>query len=260
MPNLSIITINLNNAKGLSNTIQSVLSQDYKDFEYIIIDGKSVDSSCDVITKYENKINLWISEADTGIYNAMNKGIIRATGDYCLFLNSGDVLAESDTLSRIFSNDLQDDIILFRSRPEPETKNYRIFENNISSSSITFNDLFITSFNHQATLIRRELFSKYGLYEEKYRIVSDHLFIIKVLGLNNCSFRYIDQVITWYNPDGISSDISSYYESELLPAYRELIPLRIFEDYRPGYLHAINKLKKKRILWFFFRALCRFVR
>ncbi len=87
---LSIITINKNNAYGLRKTIQSVINQTYSNIEYIIIDGASTDGSIDVIKKFEDKIDWWASEPDTGIYNAMNKGIKIATGDYCQFLNSGD--------------------------------------------------------------------------------------------------------------------------------------------------------------------------
>jgi len=82
---LSIITINLNNASGLEKTIQSVISQTNKDFEYIVIDGASTDGSVEVIKKYSSGINYWVSEPDTGIYNAMNKGIRKAQGDYCYF-------------------------------------------------------------------------------------------------------------------------------------------------------------------------------
>ena len=100
-PILSIITINRNNAEGLRKTIESVLSQDVSDktqVEYIIIDGASTDESVEVIKSFENnqsnklQITKWISEPDTGIYNAMNKGIKMATGEYCLFLNSGDYI------------------------------------------------------------------------------------------------------------------------------------------------------------------------
>lgn len=104
---LSIITINKNNAAGLQKTIESVLSQTSDNFEYIIIDGASSDQSSAVIKKYaenpthNNKISYWISEPDFGIYNAMNRGIQKACGTYCLFLNSGDYLISSDTVKHI---------------------------------------------------------------------------------------------------------------------------------------------------------------
>ena len=113
MPKLSIITINLNNAQGLEKTIKSVVSQTYSDYEYIIIDGASTDGSVDVIQEYRNKITYWVSEPDTGIYNAMNKGILKATGEYCQFLNSGDILVDNNVTERMLS-DMPDCSILGR--------------------------------------------------------------------------------------------------------------------------------------------------
>ena len=87
---LSVITINFNNRDGLRKTIESVVNQTYNDFEYIIIDGGSTDGSVDVIKEYADRIDYWVSEPDKGIYNAMNKGIDVAKGEYCIFMNSGD--------------------------------------------------------------------------------------------------------------------------------------------------------------------------
>ena len=111
MKNLSIITINLNNADGLERTIESVLNQTYNDYEYIIIDGASNDKSVEIIKKYSHRVTHWISEKDSGIYNAMNKGIKLANGKYCQFLNSGDLLFDNNTLSNIFKSSHNDDII-----------------------------------------------------------------------------------------------------------------------------------------------------
>ncbi len=88
---LSIITVNLNNKDGLQKTIDSVISQTFKDFEWIVIDGGSTDGSKELIEKYSDYISYWVSEPDKGIYNAMNKGIKVAKGDYLEFLNSGDI-------------------------------------------------------------------------------------------------------------------------------------------------------------------------
>ena len=95
---LSIITINLNNCKGLEKTIKSVISQRFTDYEFIVIDGGSDDESLECIKAHRNYIHYWVSEPDKGIYNAMNKGIAQAEGDYCLFLNSGDWLVENEQL------------------------------------------------------------------------------------------------------------------------------------------------------------------
>ena len=100
MKQISIITINYNNASGLEKTIRSVVEQTYNEYEYIIIDGASSDKSKEVIQEYQRYIDFWCSEKDSGIYNAMNKGIQKASGEYLLFLNSGDVLNNSAVLDR----------------------------------------------------------------------------------------------------------------------------------------------------------------
>ena len=107
----SIITINYNNKEGLERTIQSVLGQISKDYEYIIIDGGSTDGSVDVIRQYADHISYWISEPDKGRYNAMNKGIRQATGDYLNFMNSGDTFHSSSVLEDIAKMNFDEDII-----------------------------------------------------------------------------------------------------------------------------------------------------
>ena len=107
----SIITINRNNAKGLEDTIQSVLSQDRNLYEFIIIDGASSDNSLEVIKKYESQIHYYISEPDTGIYNAMNKGIDKAKGEYAIFMNSGDSFSYPTALNDISKNNLNADFL-----------------------------------------------------------------------------------------------------------------------------------------------------
>ena len=107
-PQLSIITINRNDAQGLEKTLESIWKkQSFKDFVHIIIDGASTDNSINIIKKYASHLSYWVSEPDKGIYNAMNKGIIKAKGNYLLFLNSGDWL-ENDILARVFKENFTD--------------------------------------------------------------------------------------------------------------------------------------------------------
>src|SRR5690606_11240452 len=96
-PKLSVITIVYNNIKDIERTIISVIKQSYNNIEYIIVDGASTDGTVDVIKKYDQEISKWISEPDSGIYNAMNKGLALATGDYVLFMNSVDEIYNSNT-------------------------------------------------------------------------------------------------------------------------------------------------------------------
>src|SRR5574344_2795323 len=111
MPKFSIITINRNNKNGLEKTTKSIISQLFTDYEFIVIDGGSTDGSADVIRKYATHITYWISEPDKGIYNAMNKGITHAYGDYLNFMNSGDCFHSPAVLDEI-NRQLHDEDIL----------------------------------------------------------------------------------------------------------------------------------------------------
>lgn len=104
LPFVSIITVVYNGSNTLEKTIQSIINQDYRNIEYIIIDGNSTDGTQQIVDKYSNKISCWISEKDKGLYDAMNKGLIRATGDYVWFINSGDLIPTTTTISEIFQN------------------------------------------------------------------------------------------------------------------------------------------------------------
>ena len=108
----SIITVNFNNKEGLHNTIKSVINQTFRDFEYIVIDGGSTDGSIDILKKYDKYINYWISEKDSGIYNAMNKGISKANGEYLNFMNSGDCFYALDVLEKVSKYGYTSDFIV----------------------------------------------------------------------------------------------------------------------------------------------------
>jgi len=199
---LSIITINRNNASGLLKTIESVIGQCYSNYEYIIIDGGSVDGSIDAIKKYADKINFWISEPDSGIYNAMNKGLAKSTGEYCLFLNSGDYLISPGVLDQIFKNNPKEDIIfgniIYEGDKEPI----------VFSDTITLNTFLGLSIGHAASFIKRDLFQKYGQYNEQNKIVSDWEFFLKAFLIYKCSYRHINETLTVYQKGGISTTAS----------------------------------------------------
>ncbi len=158
---LSVITVNRNNAGGLAKTISSVITQSYRDFEFIIIDGASDDESPEIIRKNASHLSYWISEPDKGTYHAMNKGIKVAKGEYCLFLNSGDYLVHSTVLEKVFSHNIDADIIsgdVLKIRPNNK------FRRVSSPETISLHKLCIHSLPHQATLIRTSLFEEIGYY------------------------------------------------------------------------------------------------
>jgi hypothetical protein len=185
----------------------------------------------------------------------MNKGINRAGGEYCLFLNSGDYLINQEILNKIFSFNFTEDIISGAVITYSESNSKKSLLSKITSSEITLSDLFEVSLNHQATFIKRSLFTRFGPYEEKFKIISDWIFTLKALVLNNVTFKYLDIVVTLYNTDGRSGSVSEYYTQENLSGLKELFPPRILADYQTGYVHAVKRMKKYLFFWILFRLL-----
>jgi Glycosyltransferases involved in cell wall biogenesis len=205
MPFLSIITVNRNNKKGLLKTILSVANQIFDDFEYIIIDGASTDGSTEIIKQYEAITSLWISEPDTGIYAAMNKGIAASTGEYLLFLNSGDWLIDNNVLIDIYNSNCTADIISGNIIIIDSYGN-QSFHNAPNKDQLSFNTFYNSSLPHPATFIKRTLFHKHGFYNESYKIVADKEFFIRTLIMSDCSYEYFNRTITYFPLGGISSN------------------------------------------------------
>lgn len=199
---LSIITINYNNAQGLEKTIQSIGNQNFRDFEYIVIDGNSSDDSKGIIEKHADKIDYWISEPDSGIYNAMNKGIRRANGEYLLFINSGDYLREDVSMLYIMNQLTGEEIIYFDLEIYYSAGNivYKSYSDNL-----TFEYFLTKTLPHPASFIKKRLFEKYGLYDERMRICSDWAFFIDIIGDKKCSYKHVKDSFSVFFFDGISS-------------------------------------------------------
>lgn len=200
-PKLSVITINLNNKAGLEKTIKSVLDQTFNDFEYIIIDGASSDESINIINEYADGITYWSSQSDTGIYDAMNKGLKQASGEYCLFLNSGDYLYDKNVFANVFlSNPFNDiiygDIVI----DSGETQEIRL-----SPERITLKHLLNDTLWHPVSFIKRKLFEKVGYYNTAFIIAGDYDFFLKAFIIHNCSQQHINALISVFNMQGISS-------------------------------------------------------
>lgn len=226
---LSIITINYNDKEGLNRTIDSVTSQTSRNFEWIIIDGGSKDGSKELIERIaqnpSSNIAFWCSENDKGIYNAMNKGLSHAHGDYCLFLNSGDCLYNENVLFDL-SNELHSSDFIYGNQIDSVTGKRK---GNFKGEQITLADFFYSSFPHQATFIKRELFEKWGGYDENYKIVSDWKFFLEMVVLHNATIKYIDKPIALFDSTGVSSCAEPGSESRIVMA--ELFPQRVLDDY-----------------------------
>jgi len=203
MKALSIITVNRNNAAGLSRTIESVKSQGCKDYEFIVIDGASTDGSVEVIKKNAHYIKYWVSEPDSGIYQGMNKGIRTARGEYCLFLNSGDWLCGDDIVDRLQKSiDGNADVYYSDLLVSDGSKSWLIeYPRTLTA------DYFISNtISHQNSLISTKLLLRAGLYREDFRIVSDWYFFVYVLYCCDADFRYIPGHISFYYYEGMSSN------------------------------------------------------
>lgn len=237
MEKISIITINRNNASGLSRTIKSVISQLNASFEFIVIDGASTDESQNIIKENADKIDYWVSEKDSGIYDAMNKGILAATGEYCLFLNSGDWLENEFSLSRVNVASFSSDFIGFDFIYWQEGKRT---SREMLPDKIRFSRFYFGSISHPSTFIRRELFSKYGLYNTENYIISDWEFFLKCFFIYHCTYEHIGITLSVFAQGGISS---SRYGFEQMMKERKAVMVRYF----PLFIDDYEELRRYRV-------------
>lgn len=205
---ISIITVCKNAENAIERTLLSVVSQTCfsENIEYVIIDGASTDKTVEIIRQYSNKYPIkWISEPDSGIYNAMNKGIKMATGNYLLFLNAGDYLIHYNVIKLLlnilaynefdiihgntFCMDVLSGKYFVRGVQEPPDSDF----------------FFVNTLPHQATFYKKEVFEKFGGYEENFKIISDNILNKKLLCDYHVSATYVDQIISVFLNDGISS-------------------------------------------------------
>lgn len=233
---LSIITINRNNASGLEKTMQSVLDQTYKDFEYIVIDGASTDQSVPLIKQLaENHTIRWVSEPDKGIYNAMNKGIQMANGEYIMILNSGDYLVSNHVIEQMHES------LIAHSSP-------KIFYGNIIKiwtdgrtivdkqlrEPICFYDFYRGTLNPDGTWIKRELFDEYGYFDESMRICSDWAWFLNAIGLHSTQAKHTDIDAIYFDMTGVSESGEKSritIQQERRKVLENTLPAPILADY-----------------------------
>ena len=206
MKKLSVITICYNIKDEIERTCESIVNQTWQDFEWIIVDGGSTDGTLDILNKYKDRVNIFISEKDKGVYNAMNKGIRLAHGKWLNFMNGGDTFYEKDVLEKVFKGKDYGADVLYG----------QCCVHNLDQSTpiLTYPeklDLYFfcsKGLNHQSSFIKKELFKKYGLYDENYKISSDKekylLFISK-----KCLFLYLPFPIANFYRGGISGNFAT---------------------------------------------------
>ncbi|MEL1255512.1 glycosyltransferase family 2 protein [Flavobacterium sp. DGU38] len=229
---ITIITVNYNNREGLQKTIYSVLDQKFQDFEFIIVDGGSTDGSKQIIENCD-RVDYWISEKDSGIYNAMNKGIKAATGDYIIFMNSGDCFYSINVLDTI-KNEFDNNIDILFGNAFFVTTNKR-FEVEYPDK-LNFSFFYTNSLCHQSTFYKREIFDG-NLYNEDLKIVSDWEFNIRNICLKNKSYKHINVIICDYYLDGVS-----HHQKESDHNERKIVLEKHFGAFIDDYEKTIEKL------------------
>lgn len=269
---LTIITINFNNAVGLKKTLESVAVQTYKEYEHIIVDGNSTDGSVKFIQDYDyahratteqkNPVIRWISDNDKGIYAAMNKGVRMSQGEYVLMLNSGDSLVDAHVLERIMPQLDGTDIVQGNTIEEHDGKT--IQNRGYGYLEITMRDVMAGNFLHQASFCRRDLFVRYGYFDESYAIVADKKFFMTCLGLHDATFKYVDIDVANFDTTGISSatsgEWSKKHEEEDKRIRNELFSNRLMayieESEKKSKMYKV--LQSHKFLWRIVKLLTRF--
>ena len=244
---LSIITINRNNAVGLEKTLQSVAAQTFKEFEYVVIDGASTDNSVEVIKAHESKIAhlKWISELDTGIYNAMNKGVRMASGEYIQILNSADCLAAPEITERMLGalEKAGSPSILYGNMVKCFPNGKAVVDRSFAGQEITMLGMYMGTLNHDPVYIRRDLFEKYGYYDENLKIVSDWKWYLQTIILGGEQPQYVDLDVTLFDMTGISETNKELDKAERKQVLEQLFPKAVLIDYE-RYSFPIDQIKR----------------
>ena len=225
---ISVITINYNDRDGLAKTMESVLSQTARlgvDYEYIVVDGGSSDGSAEVMAQYADKLAYGVSEPDGGIFNAMNKGIKAASGDYLNFMNAGDYFAAPDVLERVVKKlDGKDFYIGHQKNLKPHAHLIKA-PRRISACSLVVQPL-----PHQATFIRSALLKARG-YNEQFKVIADWEQMVVEFLVNNRTYERLDFVVACFDTTGLSARAGhdGRYEEERQRMLRETFSPRIIE-------------------------------
>lgn len=262
---LSIITINRNNAAGLEKTMRSVATQTFKDFEYIVVDGASTDGSVEVIKKLEPEFAhlRWVSEPDSGIYNAMNKGMRMASGEYFQILNSADCLASEDVVERMLSalENTGYPSILYGNMIKCFPDGKKLLDRSFAGHDITMLGMYKGTLNHDPAYIRRDLFEKYGYYDESLKIVSDWKWYLQAIILGEEKPQYADLNITLFDMTGISETNKELDKAERKQVLEQMFPKAILADYE-RFSFPIDQMKRLhrhpwayKMVWFLERCL-----
>jgi len=250
---ISVITVCYNSESCIENAVKSVMSQTYKDVEYIIIDGKSTDKTLELLSKYKHNISKIISEKDTGIYDAMNKGIEHATGDIIYFLNSDDYLYDKNVLRDVVSVFIKDEKLLLvygdviYQNSENDTRELRSFRH-VSRKNLLYENLC-----HQAVFARRSLFREIGCFDISYKIVADYDWLLKVFNSFHPRVFNFNRIIAVFTYGGMHVKFAMLAKEERLNVKQKYVSKQayfvgeLFYKLRNKFLKAVNAFEKAKI-------------
>jgi glycosyltransferase involved in cell wall biosynthesis len=244
VPDLSIITINLNNLVGLKKTMQSVFAQEVSGYEYIIIDGGSTDGSKEYMNQFADKLSYSVSEKDDGVYDAMNKGIAKARGTFLMFLNSGDFLVNQNvlmSLNKCIKTQTRD-IFYGNIQMTDHAGNISLLR---YPSELTLAFLNRATINHQASVIKSSLFQEMGLYDTSFSLAADYVFFLKSFFYGK-HFEHINEEVVNYQLDGASNLHKEEYKRQMNEAWNRIIPTYMNKLYKENQSYEI--LMDQRVL------------
>lgn len=221
---ISVITVCFNNLPGLRRTIPSVLSQTYTGYEYIVIDGGSTDGSKEYLQAQE-RIDYWVSEPDEGVYNAMNKAVQKAHGEYCVFMNAGDTFFSAQSLENVVDKLRGADCYTGCAAFVDGQKTYTC----CPPARMSFDFLLVNALNHQASFIKTA-FLKDNPYDERYKITADWGLFMRKWIKGECSYESLPDIISIYYMDGISSTSPDVAVSERMMQMEQLL-----QEMSPGF-------------------------
>jgi hypothetical protein len=229
LPLITVITVVYNGAKYLEDTIKSVINQTYPNVEYIIIDGGSTDGTIDIIKKYEDYIDYWVSEPDKGIYDAMNKGIDLTAGQWINFMNAGDRFYDENLIEEIFSKDIKKNVFIYG--------NAILMPLSIIQKQENWHLDILKRIIHQSIFTPLTCLKK-KKFNLKYRIMADYDLIRYCI--NESKVVYIDKIICYYDYNGVSSKPLFYYFHEYLEISKKYSS-NMIEKFKI-YLHIIPRV------------------
>lgn len=240
---VSVITACYNAQDTIEDTIRSVANQTYPDIEYIIIDGASKDKTLEIANKYKDKVSVLISEPDSGVYNAMNKGINAASGDLIFFLNADDIFINETVIENFvkFAENNKQGLILGNIILLDKYNGTVFHEKQPLIDNI---QLLKSTVFHPATFFKKEVFEKYGLYNEENKIASDYEWYLNYFVKNKGDYAYLDKPVTIFSMSGISSNEE---HSKLHQAERKQIQQKYFTQRQIKTFEVVNKLFPRRI-------------